>query len=67
MRIDLVREKLKQPCATGCDKKLWLECAVEVLAKSGIQQAAFAAMIRETLIKGQGKFHNILVIGPANC
>ena len=66
-RIDLVREKLKQPCATGCDNKLWLACAVEVLTKNGIQQAAFAAIIREALIKGRGKFRNILIIGPANC
>ena len=66
-RIDLVGEELKQPCATGCNNKLWLECAMEVLTKNGIQQAAFAAMIREALIKGRGKFRNILIIGPANC
>ena len=67
LRSDLAREKLKQPCATGCDDKLWLACAVEVLTKNGIQQAAFAASVREALIKGRGKFRNILIVGPANC
>ena len=67
LRSDLAREKLKQPCTTGCDDKLWLACAVEVLTKNGIQQAAFAASVREALIKGRGKFRNILIVGPANC
>ena len=69
-RIGFVHEKLQQPCATGCDNKLWLECAVkEVLNKNknGMQQAAFAGMMRGALIKDRGKFHNILIIGPANC
>ena len=46
--------------------KLWFTCAEEVLVNNKIHPILFASAIRELLIKGRGKFRNIIITGPAS-
>ena len=65
-RIKLIRQKGQEPCIDGCDK-FWLKCAVEVLNKNNVHPYVYAAAVRDAIIKGRGKFRNIMLIGPTNC
>lgn len=65
-RIDLMRQKGQEPCIDGCDK-FWLKSAVEVLNKNNVHPYVYAAAVRDAIIKGRGKFRNIMLIGPTNC
>lgn len=65
-RMDVVKEKLKGNCTDGCDGKVWLECAIEVLRNNNIHPFVYAAAMRDLLINGRGKFRNLLIVGPAN-
>ena len=50
----------------GCGDA-WLECATQVLTQNRVHPVIFAEAIRELLLKGRGKFRNIMIVGPANC
>ena len=45
----------------------WLSCAREVLRRNGIDEHYFTQSVYELLEKGRGKFHNIMIVGVANC
>ena len=45
----------------------WLECALEILQKNGIERVLFADAIVALLALGRGKGRNIYITGPANC
>ena len=63
-RLDLLIEaKTETLCI--CDG-LWLKCAKEVLALNDIDESEFAQAIHENLIKGRGKFRNVLLVGKTN-
>ena len=53
-------------CAPGCDGN-WYDCAKEILDRSGLTVEYFSEVVRELLIKGRGKYRNLMLTGPANC
>ena len=65
-RIDTIKNCAAQDCVEGCNGA-WLECAIEVLTENKVHPIIFAGAMRELLIKGRGKFRNIMIVGPANC
>ena len=65
-RIDLLDKAIKCDCIEGCNR-IWLKCALEVLQNNKINAYVYAAAIRDSIIKGRGKFRNIMIISPANC
>ena len=66
LRMDVIRSCEQNDCVEGCSGE-WFECANEVLTQNKIHPVIFAEAMRESLIKGRGKFRNIMIIGPANC
>ncbi len=42
-------------------------CAEEVLHNNGVAVEAFREAVMELLVKGRGKYRNLMVVGPANC
>ena len=44
-----------------------LHAAIETLTRNNVTRADFSRAILESLVKGRGKYKNILIIGPANC
>ena len=65
-RIDLLQEASNSDCVTCCNGD-WLQCANEVLQNNGISTVHFAESVRESLVKGRKKHHNVMIVGPANC
>ena len=66
LRIDIIRKAAVTTCVDGCNGH-WYECATEVLQTNSIHPFVFAAALRELMIKGRGKFRNLMLVGPANC
>lgn len=63
-RLDLlIKAKTEGECV--CEG-VWLRLAKEVLNLNGIDEVYFANAIKENLVKGRGKFRNILLIGKTN-
>ena len=61
-----ILEKAKEgTCLDDCNG-VWFDCAQEVLEWNRISHQSFAEAVTNLLEKGQGKFHNILLVGPAN-
>ena len=65
-RMELIRKNAQVSCIEGYNGR-WLACAKEVLQNNQVHSVAFAAVMRDLLIKGRGKFRNIMFVGPANC
>ena len=65
-RIDLIWKAADGECALSCEGK-WLECAQEVLVNNKVHPILFAAAVRELLLLGQGKYRNVMIVGPTNC
>ena len=65
-RTETIRNQAKNGnCVEGCAGE-WLTCANEVLKQNNIHPYVFAAALRDPLVKGRGKFCNIIIVGPAN-
>ena len=65
-RLECIRTCASQECVEGCDGK-WFRCASEVLEQNKIHTIVFAQALRELLVKGRGKFRNLMITGPTNC
>lgn len=65
-RLELLKICNEGQCTSLCNKT-WLTCALELLQKNIIHPFVYASAMRDALIKGRGKFRNIMIIGPANC
>ena len=63
-RLQILRDELLKACIC---KGEWLTCALEILAKNGIERAIFSDAIVKLLVMGRGKGRNIFISGPANC
>ncbi len=63
-RLDLLI-KAKTESACVCEG-VWLRMAKEVLSLNHIDESQFAQAIHENIVKGRGKFRNILLIGKTN-
>ena len=66
LRIDIIRKTAVTTCVDGCNGH-WYECTTEVLQMNSIHPFVFAAALRELMIKGRGKFRNLMLVDPANC
>lgn len=66
LRMELIESAAQVDCSESCGG-LWYQCAYEVLSKNRIQPYVYADSVRNLLIKGRGKFRNIIIVGPANC
>ena len=66
-RMETIRNQAENGnCVEGCAGE-WLTCANEVLKQNNVHPYVFAAALRDLLLKGRGKFRNIIIVGPANC
>lgn len=45
----------------------WMKCALEVLQLNQIDRKVFSSAVHNALLKGRGKFQNVLIVGPTNC
>ena len=64
-RMEILQEFLQEECASTCNKK-WLTIAKDILQRNSISDADFTEAVRNLLVKGRGKYRNILLKGPAN-
>ena len=65
-RISRIQTALAGQCTPDC-KGQWFMCAKQVLRNNDVNVYVFAAAVRELLIKGRGKYRNLMIVGPANC
>ena len=65
-RMELLEEAKNGDCTGGCNGE-WLSCAVQVLQNNNVPVAVFKEAVSELLVKGRGKYRNIMIVGPANC
>ena len=63
-RLDVISKAATESCDAEC---IWLASALEVLQFNSINACEFAGYIKELLIKGRGKWRNVMIIGPTNC
>jgi len=64
--MEILQEFLQEECISSCNKK-WLTIAKDILQRNSIPEADFTEAVRNCLVKGRGKYRNILLKGPANC
>ena len=65
-RIEVLHDAYQQKCTCHMDSE-WHNCALQLLANNNIAVGNFAGCIKDLLVKGRGKFRNIMLTGPANC
>ena len=65
-RIEILSEAHEGQCTCNA-KAEWHSCALQLLANNNIAVDNFANCVKQLLIKGRGKFRNIMLTGPANC
>ena len=65
-RMDQIRSFVGTSCVQNCND-LWLQCALDVLARNKVNKYVFADAIKTSLEKGRGKKRNVFLQGPANC
>ena len=64
--MGILQEFLQEECAYACNKR-WLTIAKDILRRNSIPEADFTEAVRNLLVKGRGKYRNIILKGPANC
>ena len=66
--MEILEEFLQEECVSTCNfNKKWLAIAKDILQRNSIPKADFTKAVRDFLVKGHGKYRNILLKGPANC
>ena len=65
-RIELLNDAYQQECTCNTIRD-WHNCALQLLANNNIAVDNFAGCVKELLVKGRGKFRNVMLTGPANC
>ena len=65
-QMEILQEFLQEECVSTCNTK-WLTIAKDILHRNSIPEADFTEAVRNLLVKGRGKYRNILLKGPANC
>ena len=60
--MELLKEAKQRECVEGCDGQ-WQICAEEILANNSVPLQVFRDAVRHLLIKGRGKYRNIMIIG----
>ena len=64
-RIELLNDAYQQECTFNTIRD-WHNCALQLLANNNIAVDNFAGCVKELLVKGRGKFRNVMLTGPAN-
>ena len=65
-RLTLLNEAKEGECEEGCHGQ-WIRQATEILHNNNISEQDFTSSVRDLLVKGRGKYRNIMIIGPADC
>jgi len=65
-RLQLLQEANNAQCTGGCHG-MWYILATQILERNDVALTSFAVAVKELLIKGRGKYRNIMIVGPANC
>lgn len=65
-RMEILQGFLEVECVVHCNKQ-WLSMAKDILRRNSILEEDFTEAVRILLVKGRGKYRNILLKGPANC
>ncbi len=65
-RMELIKAALDGDCVPRCSKQ-WIEGARQVIKQNHINVHVFSYALRELLMKGRGKWRNLMIVGPANC
>ena len=64
-RMEILQAFAHTECVAGCNRQ-WLTMARDILFRNGIPQSKFCEAVKSLLIKGRGKYRNILIKGPAS-
>ena len=65
-RMDILQEAYEAECTCESHGE-WQACALEILHNNDIPPQQFAKCVKESLVKGRGKYRNVMLTGPANC
>jgi hypothetical protein len=65
-RMDILQEACEAECTCETHGE-WEICALEILHNNDIPPHQFAMCVKESLVKGRGKYRNVMLTGPANC
>ena len=60
-RMELLEEPKNGVCTGGCNRE-WLSCTVQVL-QNNVPVAVFKEAVSDLLVKGHGKYRNIMIVG----
>ena len=60
--MQLIHEAQEGNCVKGCNG-LWLQLAKELFEYNGIIIRSFQQAVINSLTTGQGKYHNVMIIG----
>ena len=61
----ILEDVLAEECVVDCNGNCYYS-AHETLEKNGIGKSTFANVVLDLLDKGQGKYRNVMIVGPAN-
>ena len=64
--MEILQGFLEVECVVGGIKQ-WLSMAKDILRRNSIPEADFTEAVQSLIVKGRGKYRNILLKGPANC
>ena len=65
-RMQLLEEAREKECVEGCNGQ-WQICAAEILSNNCVSLQVFRDAVCDLLMKGRGKYRNIMITGNANC
>ena len=61
-RMEILEETSSKECAEDCNGS-WIEMAQETLERNIIQAPEFAKAVNVLLLKCQGKYRNMMIVG----
>ena len=65
-RMEILNEALESPCSCNNEGE-WETYALETLHNNDIPPMPVSSHVKDLLLKGCGKYRNLMLTGPANC
>lgn len=65
-RMVILQEAYDGECTCQTHRE-WETCALEILHNNDIPPQQFGAYVKDSLMRGRGKYRNVMLTGPANC
>ena len=65
-RMVILQEAYGGECTCQTHRE-WETCALEILHNNDIPPRQFGASLNNSLMRGRGKYRNVMLTGPANC